>query len=67
MRGVLLLGAVHTVLVIGLTRFAGLRQDFIPALLSAIPFLAVGAILAAAPGRSRAARAGRGGVTTGSP
>ncbi len=57
-RGVLILGAIHALLVVGLTRFAGLRSDLITAALFAVPFLAVGAILAAAPGRTRARRRG---------
>jgi hypothetical protein len=55
-RGVLILGAIHALLVVGLTRFAGLRSEILTAALFAVPFLAVGAILAAAPGRARARR-----------
>ena len=55
-RGILILGAIHALLVVGLTRFAGLRSELLTAALFAVPFLVVGIILAAAPGRARARR-----------
>ncbi|MET0831194.1 MAG: hypothetical protein ABWY62_02355, partial [Acidimicrobiia bacterium] len=55
-RGVLILGAIHALLVVGITRFAGLRSELLTAALFAVPFLVVGIILAAAPGRARARR-----------
>ncbi len=57
--GVFLLGSVHAVLVLGITRFAGLRRELLTAAIFAIPFLLVGAILGAAPGRPASPEPGR--------
>lgn len=45
--------AIHGVLVFGVARIAGLQEGAIPAMALALPFIAVGALLGAAPDRRR--------------
>ncbi|CAN5320066.1 MAG: hypothetical protein ACR2JP_02680 [Acidimicrobiia bacterium] len=65
LRGVFFLGSIHALLVLGMTRFAGLRRDLVTAAMFAVPFLLVGAILGAAPGRNPAEAGTDGGSVAG--
>ena len=58
-RGVFVMGVIHGVIVLGTSRVAGLQQSALVATAIALPILALGAVVGAAPaGRRRAARTG---------